>query len=242
MVTVVAPLGLSPPVVTEFVQWLESNGIDIDSIVLVETNEVEVLAGAKLVKVALELRYPRLKVKELILGYPDVDDQERALDFLKEVSEIVGSLRPKKVYLLISGGRKAMSVAVALISQFFPSEVYHVVSKNVKIVNLELERLRAKINELYESEDPQAYYRANEDLEKLMFPNLGDYKVIRIPTIPYPDQVLSEVRRALEGTKVKDLSFNIVPLLSEVGLVQLAGGRTVATDMGKKVLEILERI
>lgn len=55
-----------------------------------------------------------------------------------------------------------------LLSQFFPSEVYHVVTKDVGVANIQLEQLRTKINELFESEDPLSYYKANEDLEKLI--------------------------------------------------------------------------
>ncbi|MEM0268650.1 MAG: CRISPR-associated ring nuclease [Candidatus Korarchaeum sp.] len=242
MATVIAPLGLSPPVVTEFVQWLELEGIDVRDVILIETSERDVLAGAKLVKVALQLRYPRLRVGEVLLDYPDVDNQERAFDFMEKLVELVGSLERKRVYLLISGGRKVMSVALALVSQFFPSEVYHVVARDVKIANMELERLRPRVLELYESEDPLSYYEADEDLKRLMFPPASEYDVIRLPTIPYPDQVLSEVKRALEGAKREEVGFNLVALLSEMGLIQVAGGRTVATQVGRRLLRILDRI
>ncbi len=243
MATLVAPLGLSPPVVTEFVQWLMLNGADLRRVVLMATREKDVLAGAKLVEVALRSRYPSLEVSEVLLDYQDVDDQDKAFDFLERVIEVLEPLRAAgKTYLLISGGRKVMSVSLALVSQFLPGEVYHVVMRDIKVINLKLEQLRAKIEELYESEDPLSYYRANEDLEELMFPALSEYEVIRLPTIPYPDHVLSEVKRALEGAKKGELEFNMAVLLSMTGLVQIAEGRTVATEMGRRVLRILERL
>ncbi|MEM3371990.1 MAG: hypothetical protein QXO55_05230 [Candidatus Korarchaeum sp.] len=68
--------------------------------------------------------------------------------------------------------------------------------RDVKVVNLNLERLRSEIEKLYRSEDPLSYYRANEELEKLMFPPMSEYEVIKLP---YPKRVLSEVKRVLEG-------------------------------------------
>ncbi|MEM3371991.1 MAG: hypothetical protein QXO55_05235, partial [Candidatus Korarchaeum sp.] len=70
-------------VVTEFVQWLELNGAELRRVIIVAARE-EVLAGAKLVEVALRSRYPLLEISKVVLDYQDVDDQDRVLDFLED--------------------------------------------------------------------------------------------------------------------------------------------------------------
>jgi len=240
---IVATMGLSPPVVTEFLQYLISEGGDVRRIILLSTEERDVLAGSKLVEVAVKTRYPRIRVDLETFPYQDVDNEERAFDFLMRVAKLIPDLRNYRLYLLISGGRKVMSLELAMMSFFFPlSGVYHVVARDVRVANVLLENLREKIKELYEASDPLSFYRSVEEFEELMWPPRTEYSVIRIPSIPYPDEVLEEAVKVLRGTRKDEVRFNMVVLMEQLGLIQVSGGRTIPTEYGRKVLEFLSEI
>ncbi len=240
---IIATMGLSPPVVTEFLQYLISEGEDVGKIILLSTEEESVLAGSKLVEVAVKSRYPRIEVDLEVFPYQDVDDEERAFDFLIRVAKLIPDLRSYRPYFLISGGRKVMSIELAMMSSLFPSGgVYHVVARDVKVANMLLESLREKIKELYKASDPLSFYRSVEDFEKLMWPPRSEYSVIRIPSIPYPDEVLEEVVRVLEGARKEEVRFNMVALMGQLGLIQVSGGRTIPTEYGRKLLKFLSEI
>ncbi|MGC8932810.1 MAG: CRISPR-associated ring nuclease [Candidatus Methanodesulfokora sp.] len=240
---VVAPLGLSPPVVTEFVQWLVSRGIDVRRVYLLATDEEDVLSGARLIEAAISCRYPSIEVRTHELSYGDVDNEERAIDFLLTISKILSDVRGKyELYLLVSGGRKVMSIETALLSQFLPSSVFHVVARDVKVANILLESLRDRIRELSKSNDPISFYKSTPEFDGLMWPPLTEYSVIRLPTIPYPDVILEEVIKALKGARKDDVKLNLVPLLEQAGLIQVSKGYTVPTEYGRKLLEALKSI
>jgi CRISPR-associated protein Csx14 len=240
---IVATMGLSPPVVTEFLQYLILEGEDVRRIVLLSTEERDVLAGSKLVEVAVKSKYPRIRVDMEIFPYQDVDNEERAFDFLMRVAKLIPDLRKYRLYLLISGGRKVMSLELAMMSLFFPlSCVYHVVARDVRVANVLLESLREKIKELYEASDPLSFYRSVEEFEELMWPPRTEYSVIRLPSIPYPDEVLEEAVKVLRGAKKDEVRFNMSVLMEQLGLVQVSGGRTIPTEYGRKILGFLSEI
>lgn len=78
-----------------------------------------------------------------------------------------------------------------------------------------------------------------------MFPQLGDYTVIKIPTIPYPLTLLKKVRRVLASDKMEkkatELPEDVLEGLKSAGLVQITSKGTVyATDLGKRIHDILK--
>jgi CRISPR-associated protein Csx14 len=241
---IVATMGLSPPVVTEFLQHLISRGEDVRRIVLLSTEEKEVLAGSKLVETAVRARYPKIEVITEVFPYQDVDNEERSFDFLIRTSKLISDLRGKyRLYLLISGGRKVMSLELAMMGLFFPlTDVYHVIARDVKVANILLESLREKIMELYKAGDPLSFYRSVEEFERLMWPPQTEYNVVRLPSIPYPDEVLREVVKALRGARKDEVKFNIAVLMEQLGLIQVSGGKTIPTEYGRKMLEFLREI
>ncbi len=241
--SLLAPLGLSPPIVTELIQYLDwQYNMKPKTVELILTKDKRVQEGARLVEAAVKDRYPKAKVVSLTLDYEDIVNENVAFDFMRiAASEIAGLEKP--VYLLISGGRKSVSVEVALLGQVLAvSGIYHVVVPDVRVVNIELERLRPKIEELASSDDPLSYYRENRELQILMYPPLT-YSVMRIPMLPLPYSIVRRVAGILsEGgsrSELEDLGEDYIAALRFSGLIQVSGGRIIPTDLGRAIGEAM---
>ncbi|MDK2373339.1 MAG: CRISPR-associated ring nuclease [Candidatus Korarchaeota archaeon] len=241
--SLLAPLGLSPPIVTELIQYLDwQYSMKPKTVELILTRDKRVQEGAKLVEVAVKDRYPKAEVVSLTLDYEDIVNENVAFDFMRIAASEIARLE-KPVYLLISGGRKNVSVEVALLGQVLAvSGIYHVVVPDVRVVNIELERLRPKIEELASSGDPLSYYRENEELQNLMYPPMT-YGVMRIPMLPLPYSIIRRVARILsEGgsrSELEDLGEDYIAALRFSGLIQVSGGRIIPTDLGRAIGEAM---
>lgn len=242
--SLLAPLGLSPPVVTELIQYFDwQYNLKPKTVELILTKDKRVQEGAKLVEVAVKDRYPRAKVIGLTLDYEDIVDESMAFNFIRVAASEIARLE-KPIYLLISGGRKNMSVEVALIGQVLAvSGIYHVIMPDVKVVNIELERLRPNIEELASSDDPLSYYRESKELQNLMYPPLT-YSVMRIPMLPLPYSIVRRVARVLgEGgirSELEDLGEDYIAVLRFSGLIQVSGNKIIPTDLGKAIGEAIK--
>ena len=249
-VSVVAPMGLTPPVVTEFVQYVEDGlGQRVGRLVVVSTQEEEVRRGAKLVEVAVARRYPHIKFVEKVLPYRDVDSEESSYGTAKFFAELLANERslPRvgAVYLCVAGGRKNEALVASLVAQMIGvSGIFHVVAKDVGLFNIKLERIRKDIEEFYESSDKRSFYEQRAELfDDVMFPPLSEYSVIKIPCIPYPQSVLSDVlyllstpRRALREVSA---GFDVVQGLAAMGLIRIRRRSIVVTEEGQKLEEVL---
>ncbi|MBO3804036.1 MAG: hypothetical protein JTT11_09260, partial [Candidatus Brockarchaeota archaeon] len=117
----------------------------------------------------VRLAEPSLKLKGI------VDQLETYGKRGKAVANAIGEERKvhncEHVYMTISGGRKDMSIMMALVAQVAGVDgVYHIIHKNVAKYNVMLERMRHDISELAKSGNPRSYYEARlGDFEQLMF-------------------------------------------------------------------------
>ncbi len=241
--SLLAPLGLSPPIVTELVQYLDwQYNMKPKTVELILTKNKLVQEGAKLVGAAVKDRYPKAKVISLTLDYEDILNENVAFDFMRVAASEIARLE-KPLYLLISGGRKNISVEVALLGQVLAvSGIYHVIMPDVKVANIELERLRPEIEELASSDDPLSYYRKSKELQNLMYPPMT-YRIMRIPTLPLPYSIVKRVAGILSKggsrSELEDLGEDYIAVLRFSGLIQVSGGRIIPTDLGKAIGEAM---
>lgn len=128
------------------------------------------------VECAIADRYLRVRVHGVRVEFEDVATTEEALKFLKLTSKVLRDElvkhRVDRVHLNLSGGRKNMAVALALLSRFFAvAGAYLVVARDVKAFNVHLKRMREEVRRLAASADPRAYYRERRDrFNPLMYP------------------------------------------------------------------------
>ena len=251
--SLIAVLGLSPPVVTEFVKYMvDGEGLRVSDLTVVVTEEKRVLNGLKLVEAAVKNRYPRIRFHEWRLPFEDVRSVEETYTFMELLGRLLHRQRAvhkvDSVHLCLAGGRKDMGITAALLAQYFGvNGVYHVVMHDVQVFNIELERIREDIQRLASSENPQEYYRQHMDIfEPIMFPPLDRYVVIKIPLIPYPNNVLRKVFRLLGVDSLEmdraGLPPDVLEGLEAAGLVRISSkGIVRPLEEGRRLYQILSK-
>jgi len=249
---IIAPLGTSPPVVTEFLEYVEKV-LDrrVSDLVLIVTREPAILEGVPLVEEAVRSRYPHVHVHRVQLPFPDIRSNEDNLTFMRICAE---TLRREKevhrtdaIYLCVAGGRKDMCITLSLLAQYFEvNGVFHVITPDVKSMNIELERARHNIRELAEAPDRQNYYNQHRELfDNLMYPPLAEYTVINIPVLPYPQTVLNDIITLLTGNPTQErthvrLSLKVLENMHASGLIKLGDQNIYVREEGRKFGETLK--
>jgi len=239
-VAVVSPLGMSPPVVTSFVDYLGG----VEDLILITTTNERVKQGYELVRVAMKLKYERTRIHRLEIPFDDVTTEDENFKFMNIAGKAIKRQKEKFgsdiVYLNVAGGRKNMCITLSILGQFLNVDgIFHVVSPNIKIVNEMLENLRPDIKRIYiaESEDEKlSIYREKEKyFNSLMFPK--DYEVVRIPTIPISEDYIKRIIQALNTGDLKSLTPSERRLLERHGLLEMGK----VSEFGRKLAEALIR-
>lgn len=248
-VSIIASLGTSPPVVTEFVSWVTPVE-NVEKLILLATGDPQVLTGAKLIEAAIKHKYPQITVRSRILKVSDILSEEDNLHFVEEASQLIVSERidpSRKLYICLAGGRKEMVTSLMLLAQILGADgVFHVVSPYIREMNIELERLRSEIEALAESDDPLKFYEEKRELfDRLMFPDKSTYNVVKIPIIPYPKNFLE---RLMLLAKKQSLQLDQVGLpksyleeLERAGLIYVTEKKAIMLDESRKLINAISR-
>ena len=154
--SIIAPLGLSPPVVTALVEYIA----DVNDVVILTTENEKVKHGFELIKIGMKLKYPKIRIHEVKLPFEDVYTTEQNLEFMAIAAKTIKNEREvhksDRVLLNIAGGRKNMCITLSLLGQLLGVDgVYHVVTKDVAIVNQMLESLREEIRKIYDAKEEE---------------------------------------------------------------------------------------
>lgn len=249
---IIAPLGTSPPVVTEFLEYVEKTlNRGVSDLVIIATREPTVLEGVPLIQAAVKSRYPPVSIHTVELPFTDIQSDEDNLKFMQICAE---ALREEKevhktdtIYLCVAGGRKDMCITLSLLAQYFEvNGVFHIITPDVKAMNIELERARHNIKELSESPDKDSYYAQYKELfDDLLFPPPSKYNIINIPVLPYPQTVLNDIIKLLTGDSTQSRSSVKLPLMilenmHASGLIKLAEKNIYVTTEGRRFGETLK--
>jgi len=241
---VIAPLGLSPPVITSFLVGI---GEKITDLVLLTTENETVKAGFELIRVGMSLRFPQTRIHEVVLPFEDVGTTEENLKFMSICAKVIREEREKygcdRILLNVAGGRKNMCITLSLLGQLMAVDgVYHVVSKEVKVVNQLLESLREDISRLYSARTDEERLEIYKEKEKyfnsLLFPHLSEFEIVRIPTLPYPREYFQRILVNLLQN-IEAFSPEERLMLEKHGILERIGSRFILSDYGKKFVEVL---
>lgn len=234
----IATMGTSPPVITEFIEYVH-RADKLDHLTILSTSEKKVADGALLAKIAAQSRYPHLNITIHTLPLSDITNEDENYTFMEETVKILTRLkrRYEELHICLAGGRKEMVASIMLIAQLTGiNTLYHIVSPNIKEMNIELERIRYEIEQLAQSSDPTEYYNENrEKFERVMYPPTTTYSAIKLPIIPYPQKTIQEIKEILSGRQHR-IDRILLAQLRQAGLIALTReGRVVITDEGKKL-------
>jgi CRISPR-associated protein Csx14 len=241
---VIAPMGFSPPVITQFIDGI---GEPVSDLVILATSHPEIRAGIQLVNAAIQRRYPWLRIHISELDCEDISTNDQNFSFMKKAVRLIREEREyhhcDTIYLNVAGGRKNMCITLSLVGQLLNVDgIFHVVSRNVEIINQRLEFLRKDIARFGGITDPgglaAAYDEKAQDYDALLFPDRQTYDIIRIPTLPYPIDYLgylvSGMREQGAGLTGEDKN-----LLVRHGMIDRIGSSCDVTRHGEQFLEVL---
>lgn len=242
---ILATMGTSPPVVSEFIDYVERLE-RVSDLRILATAEGMVKNSALLAKIAVSDKYPHIKTRIEELPMKDITTEEENLAFMRKTMEVIADMRRgeiERLYVCLAGGRKEMVASLVLLTQLTNVEaLYHVVSPNVKEMNVALERIRSNIEALAAHPDPSSYYAENRAVfEPVMYPDPATYNVIRIPVLPYPPALVQKlksvfakgyVRRASSG-----LDYEFLQRLKDAGFVSMTREKVIVTDSGRSFYE-----
>ncbi|MHC1630393.1 MAG: CRISPR-associated protein Csx14 [Methanoculleaceae archaeon] len=240
---VIGPLGLSPPVISTFVEGI---GEPVSDVVLLMTRHPMVIAGSRFLRAGLKRRYPWIRVHEELLDFDDISSNQENFTFMSVAARQIRRERETfqcdKIYLNCAGGRKNECVTLAVLGQILQVDgIYHIINENVGMLNERLERYRNDIKEfrdLNEEECDRRYEDNVEEYESLLFPNPSTYELIRIPTLPYPEDYLGYliiyIKNHGEGMEKSDID-----LLVRHGILDKIGTQYDITPHGENFLRVL---
>lgn len=241
---VIAPMGFSPPVITQFIDGI---GEPISDLILLATTCPEIRAGVQLVTTAIQRRYPWVRIHISALNYDDIATNDQNFAFMKKTVRLIREERDyhhcDTIYLNVSGGRKNMCITLALVGQLLNADgIFHVVSRNVEIINQRLEFLRKDIACFGDIFDPaeltEAYKEKESEFDSLLFPDRQTYDIIRIPTLPYPMDYLGYLVAGMKDQGA-GLTGDDKDLLVRHGMIDRVGSSCDITKHGEKFLDVL---
>ncbi|OPY38401.1 MAG: CRISPR-associated protein (Cas_NE0113) [Methanoregula sp. PtaU1.Bin051] len=213
----VAPLGLSPPIVTA---GTDSAGSGISDLTIIATNHPGVLAGLDFIRVAMSIRKPRMKIHPEYLSYKDITTTEDNLAFMKCAIRVIREARDKqgcdRVVLNVAGARKNMSITLALIGQLMNVDgIFHIGNRGIELFNYNLEHIRSDIDRIHQAKtfrEKQKIYREKKDLfNHVLFPPKSEYDLVRVPTFPVDQSYVKDlIVRIKEDPDALPLSEKII--------------------------------
>ena len=244
-------MGNSPPVATEFIDYV-SRGNRLLGCILLSTFEPDVKESTLFAAHVLRHRFPHLSVRVLEVSIQDVVSEDDMILFMKTLALTIREARrdrkQRHIYLNLAGGRKSMTIAGFMLAQMLAVEgVFHVINRDAGF-NPKLERIRGIISDLSSAgtseRREEVYIRHQKVIEEAMFPPHDEYCVLRFPTIPFPVDYLGEVMKILRSEHVPQANAGLSPQdlerLIACGLVERGGGsRLVVTPLGRSISRLL---
>ena len=231
---VINTLGTSPPVVTQFVDWLNRRGIKISKVVCIGTRDNTVKRGFNVIREALFDKFKIRDIKYIELPFSEpINEEDFYIVIEKMFEEYEG-----EVIINLSGGRKNIVLAAYLFAMLTGSKAYHIIYPDAKSFNIELERVREELNKV--GDNPELYEKYKEKLEKVLFPDPKYYNVVEIPVLPFPYIFIEALKGELNN---KSKSRYFYSYLKSLGYIQVSKkDDIILTEKGEKLLEFLNRI
>ena len=146
-----------------------------------------------------------------------------------------------------SGGRKVQSMAVSGMAALMGIDrIFSVVNKKMKNYNEAYERHKDTILSFLNAgpgiHDMASHYNRNRRiLDRIFFPDSADIEIMETPIIRIPDDVRSEMRRAIEGVDLEsgDIPDFRIRAYRDSGLITFDRSRTYANTLGSIILKLL---
>ena len=204
MAVVVSTLGLTPAVVTEFIEELGKRNVSVSEVFLV-TTKTSVVSSYTL-QLYFRLKGWNIKVNFNVVGVEDISSPNDCRTFRSEVLKVLETAVKRaggedNVYVSLAGGRKTMPVDMFLVAMAKGiNNVYHVVAPGAGVQNILKVLSDAELEEVKRAaEEPKV--RVSEELarkvEEICKPE-EDVNLIRVPMPPLSPEDMKALEEYLE--------------------------------------------
>lgn len=227
----VTALGTSPAVVTEALDLLKEQHLPMDGVLLFASDDHDVKSALDLLQTHLPSHDGIDWITPIPTGaFGDIDSAEAAVSFLEVAGGNLRTYRDAgyRLFVSVAGGRKSMAGLLTLAVQFYGADrLFHIWVPPWIEEEGDITKLRP-----YVSVPDELTRRLHPSLEK---PEGDRPRLVDLPFVGlFP--LLPEIQSALAG---QHASREVRELLARNGLVGQGGA---ATDLGRKVLDVLGRV
>jgi CRISPR-associated protein Csx14 len=221
----ISTLGESPGVVTEAIDLLKSNGINLDKVLIISTVDMDAQGSMDLLLEHIPEYYgiePENVLPIYINGiYNDIDSTEAVVNFLQRACSLLKDYIKDEVYVSIAGGRKTMAATMTLAVQLYGAKsIFHIILDNRET------ELKSHIRKLKQLEQAEQI--------KVLHPEVSKVRIVTIPFIG----LFPFIGEIVKGLQTGEASEQISSLLIENGLLR---DRT-PTEAGRILLQVLEGV
>ncbi|MHB1506466.1 MAG: CRISPR-associated protein Csx14 [Cuniculiplasma sp.] len=238
------PLGTTPMVASEMFSYLRNTDENLNTTILMYTQNDSVKKGALIAKEALNYKYPKCRVimKELCMN--DIKDDASLVEFMSEFVNIINEeknvYKVDKIYLNVSGGRKIQNIILSIYAGLFGIDsVYNVFDPSMQNVNERYEQIKFDIFKgLDEGLSPkEAFLLREQQILDLFFPPLGPLVFLEVNVIKFPEDEKRKLAEALNGVDYTDGHIENFRLKSykNSGLITFDRTRTYPTNLGEVI-------
>jgi len=238
------PMGTSPMVATEMVNFLKNTDDKLRDVVMICTDSESVVAGANAASGAIRDRYPEIRVHMVKLRITDVYDEDSLLSFLGTFIDVVKEERlygVDTIYLNVSGGRKIQNIVLSLYAGILGIDhVYNVFDPEMENFNARYEYVKPDIIDKFRdgNRSLENYREMKAKIEDIFYPSLSRLVFLRVGVMQMPKDEKIKLREALSGVDYTDGSIEDYRLKAyrSSGLITYDRSRTYATELGEVIL------
>ncbi len=243
---VISPIGTSPMVASEIMDYLLKVDSNIHDVYLLHTSSDFVIKGTYACQSAMEVRFPQIHVHLETIPESDIFDDGGLLNYVSKLCGIIGSGREKfgigKFYLNATGGRKIQSMLLTLVASLVENTVlFNVVNTDIQNYNIVYEKVRDIIDSISLENRKEVYLRNREQLDMVFFPKMENIFVINVPVIPIPKDFKAKIRNSIKGLDLEsgDVTDYEIEAMKTAGLITVDNSRTYGTPLGFSLLEVI---
>lgn len=243
--SLISPMGTSPMVATEMVNYLRNTDDKLKDVVLICTDSRPVIAGANAAKGAIMDRYPDIRIHTLRIGTADIYDDPSLLSFLGVLIDAIREERSHnvdRIYLNVSGGRKIQNIVASLYAGLLGiDEVYNVFDPDLENFNARYEEVKSDILDTFagSGNELEKYRGMKPKIDHIFYPPLSRLVFLKVGVIQISQDEKIKLKEALMGTDFRDGHIEDYRLMAyrKSGLITYDRSRTYATDLGEVVLK-----
>ncbi|MEM0133954.1 MAG: CRISPR-associated protein Csx14 [Thermoplasmatales archaeon] len=237
------PMGTSPMVATEMVNYLRNIDDRLRDVILICTDHRTVVAGANAAASAIKDRYPGIRVHMVRLEFPDIHDESSLLSFLSAFIDVTKKERSYDVdtiYLNVSGGRKVQNIVLSLYAGILGiDQVYNVFDPDLENFNARYEEVKSDVIDGFgDSSSVERYREMKPLIESIFYPPLSRLVFLKVGVLQMSQDERIKLKEALSGTDFTDGSIEDYSLKAyrNSGLITYDRTRTYATELGEVIL------